>query len=480
METERLIELVVMARQGDEKAMETLYLDAKRSVYYLALRMVKNPEDAEDITQEVFITVQEKISDLREPAAFYKWLNRITASKCTDLLRKYQGIVKLDDEDEFLSLVDDDPTNLPDKAIDDADTRKIILEVIDSLPDGQRVCVILYYYQQNTISQIAGMLDLNENTVKSRLALARAKIRAALEEKEKKEGIKLYGIPLALTPILRQAMEQFTVPADVSERMWENIQKAVSEGAPANGGPGADQPGGSGTSGQSVPKSGGIQPSDSAEVAPAASAAEQAATGAGMALATKIIIGIIAAAVVTAGAIVIPRLMNTPPNEAPPPAVTDTQTTAPDDTGQSDISNEPQSEGGIYEIDGGTYEGELVDGQRSGWGVWVYENYRYEGWWENDMPNGEGTLHITYLISDEMPSDRSYPQGEIIQATFKDAVVDGAVSETHIMSQGDNHYFSYNLPHTGATEDFDVDCDCGEAQIGISKNQIRGVAPWLR
>lgn len=227
LETEKLIETVSKARLGDKNALQNLYLDAHRSVYYLALRMLKNPEDAEDITQEVFITVHEKISELREPATFYKWLNQITANRCNGFLRKFKGIARLDDEEEILGPTENNPLNLPDKAIEDEATRKIILDVIVALPDGQRACVLYYYYQQYTIAQIADMLELNENTVKSRLSLARAKIRAALEEKEKKEGIKLYGIPLALTPILWQDMEQFSIPEGVVERMWENISQSI-------------------------------------------------------------------------------------------------------------------------------------------------------------------------------------------------------------------------------------------------------------
>ena len=229
METAKLIETVSKARQGDESAIQDLYIDAYKSVYYLALRMVKNPDDAEDIMQDVFITVQEKITQLREPEAFYGWINQITANKCNRFLSKYPGIIRLDDENEFLELADDDPMNLPDKAIDDAETRKIILEVIENLPDAQRVCVMLFYYSQNTIAQIADALETNENTVKSRLALARAKIKAALEEKEKREGIKLYGFPIALPPILRQDMEQSEIPEGLAERVWESIQSALSE-----------------------------------------------------------------------------------------------------------------------------------------------------------------------------------------------------------------------------------------------------------
>ena len=311
METEKLIEMVVMARQGDENALETLYLDSYKSVYRLSLRMVKNQEDAEDITQEVFITVQGKISELREPSAFYRWINQITVNKCNYMLRKFKGIARLDDEEEILALADDDPLNLPDKAIDDAETRRIIMEVIDDLPDGQRICIMLYYFQQNTISQIADMLETNENTVKSRLSLARAKIRKALEEKEKKEGIKLYGIPLALTPILRQAMEEMAVPDGLAERVWDKISQSI-QNAPIVSDP--------------------AQGLSSNAAAQASTISGQIATGAGMTIVTKTIIGIIAAVVLTAGAIVIPQLIETQHNTEPSSIIKETETPAVSDS----------------------------------------------------------------------------------------------------------------------------------------------------
>jgi len=240
LETEKLIETVKKAQLGDENAKHELYLDANKSIFYLALRMVKNHADAEDITQEVFITVHTKINTLREPAAFYGWVNQITANKCNRFLSKYPGIARLDDDTDILSIVDDNPMNLPDRAIDDEETRRIVLDVIDSLPESQRVCVMLYYYSQFSIAQIADSLELNENTVKSRLSLARAKIRAALEEKEKKEGIKLWGVPIALTPILRQAMEELALPEGAEVRIWENVQKAASDISNTTPGAGED------------------------------------------------------------------------------------------------------------------------------------------------------------------------------------------------------------------------------------------------
>jgi len=295
MEAQQLIETVMKARQGDGNAEQALYFETSRRVYSHALRMVRSPQDAEDLTQEVFIAVHQKISELREPAAFIGWINQITINKCNAFLRKYKGAAFMDSDAEILALADDDPKSLPDKAIDDEDTRKIILEVIESLPDAQRACVLLYYYQQNTIALMSELLQINENTIKSRLALARAKIRAALEEKERKEGIRLYGIPLDLSHILQRSAEQITMPEGAGPRMWENISNAIKGMQPVG-----DKPNDPGNA--------------SGTAAQAPNIAGQAAAAAGSALAVKIIAVIAIAALITAGALTIPRMIKPPAN----------------------------------------------------------------------------------------------------------------------------------------------------------------------
>ena len=229
MEPERLIRLVHKAKQGNVYALEELCMDAFNCVYRLALRILKNPEDAEDITQEVFITIQQKISNLRDPTAFYAWANKITANKCNRFFGRHKGLIGLDDEDELLSIADDDPENMPDKALDDEANRKIIMAVIDNLPDKQRICILLFYYGQLTVMDIAAALETNENTIKTRLSMARAKIRAALEEKAEKEGIKLWGIPLVLAPIIREAMEMMFVPIEVQAQMRNDMADYATE-----------------------------------------------------------------------------------------------------------------------------------------------------------------------------------------------------------------------------------------------------------
>ncbi|MCL2693627.1 MAG: sigma-70 family RNA polymerase sigma factor, partial [Oscillospiraceae bacterium] len=215
MEKVKLTQTVTSAQTGDNAALEALYREYAKPVYFLALKILANKEDAEDITQDVFIHMFQKIADLKTPETFPTWLNRITSNKCTDFLRKRKITLNIADEEiaqtEFFE--ETDPLLVPEKSLDNAETVKIITDIIDGLPLPQRVCVYYYYYEHLTIAQIAENLATNESTVKNRLALAREKIRKAVERLEEKEGIKLYGVmPLMLTPILRIALQQFQMP----------------------------------------------------------------------------------------------------------------------------------------------------------------------------------------------------------------------------------------------------------------------------
>lgn len=224
MDVAALNDTVRRAQRGDVNALQELYIDSSKSVYYFALKLLRDPHQAEDMTQDVFIAVFTRIHQLQEPAAYYRWLNQVTAHRCTDLLRK-RGELLADSamEEYILEQEEEDKHYLPAEAFDDAEMRRLIVAVIDDLPVNQRVCIYYYYYEQLTILQIAEMLYVNENTVKSRLALARKKIRAELERKNREEGIKLYGVPLALTPLLMRSLDDFAMTAQTGGSIWNGI-----------------------------------------------------------------------------------------------------------------------------------------------------------------------------------------------------------------------------------------------------------------
>ncbi len=225
METKNLVGIVRRAQSGDQSARQELYLDSSKSVYFLALKILKNPDDAKDIMQDVFITVFDKLPGLKRPAAYYKWLNQITANKCISFMRKKKFVLsEKQDGLEALDSKGEGGIKTPEMLCDEKETRQLIMDIIDALPDAQRICVMYRYFSQLTIKEIAAMTETNEHTIKSRLALARKKIREAILEKEEKEGIRLHAL-VPIMPVLIKSFEDFQMPESMTARGWEQITK---------------------------------------------------------------------------------------------------------------------------------------------------------------------------------------------------------------------------------------------------------------
>lgn len=197
MESKRLTALVKQAQSGDSAAMEQLLTYAHTSVSYQCRKFMKTPEDAEDMTQEVLLAIYQKLDTLTDPTAFLGWAKRIAATRCMNALsRTYVELQFAEDEDgnSFADTLEElDQQKIPDAAIDNAETARMVTELIDALPEAQRICTYLYYYDELSVKEIAALTASSENTVKSRLNYARKAIKEGVLDHEKK-GIKLYGL----------------------------------------------------------------------------------------------------------------------------------------------------------------------------------------------------------------------------------------------------------------------------------------------
>lgn len=202
MEPNELKELIQKARQNDRKAQEQLVLEVQDNVYYLCKKMLKHEDNAQDATQDVLISMLTKLDQLQEPGAFKGWVNAITYNRCNRMLSKGGREISVDEDEEgntLLDFVEDlDEQAVPDKAIDNEETRRMIAQLVDNLPEAQRMTVLFYYYEEMSVRDIASIMGTNEGTVKSRLNYARKAIKEGVEGYEK-EGVKLYGLsPLPL------------------------------------------------------------------------------------------------------------------------------------------------------------------------------------------------------------------------------------------------------------------------------------------
>lgn len=200
----QFIEIVCSAKAGSETAFEALYNMTKDSAYFIAVNIAQNEQDAQDILQDSYMKAFDKINTVNPPEMFDNWLNKIVANTAKNYIRKHKPLL-FDEINDTLPEKFNEETNsqyIPHQYVDDNETSRLIMEIINKLPEDKRLCVLMYYYQEMSISEIASAIEISEANVKYRLYTARKIIKEEIESLEK-NGTKLYAaIPLTAIPSL--------------------------------------------------------------------------------------------------------------------------------------------------------------------------------------------------------------------------------------------------------------------------------------
>jgi RNA polymerase sigma-70 factor (ECF subfamily) len=165
---------------NDEKNVEKLIEKYGYDIYKLAYFYVKDKGKAEDITQEVFLTCFDKMTYFRGDFSQVKnWLLKITSNKCKDYLRswayKYTTI-----SNSFIESLRSKESSLESSLIKKHESSELVALILD-LPIKYREVIILYYYQEMKIREIADLLNINENSVKTRLRRGKEKLKNDLK-----------------------------------------------------------------------------------------------------------------------------------------------------------------------------------------------------------------------------------------------------------------------------------------------------------
>ncbi len=176
-------DLVIVERVlgGDVNAFETLVLSYEKNVYNLALRMVKNAEDASDMTQEAFVRAYSSLASFRGESKFSVWLYRIVSNVCLDFLRSRSrhptvslSVENDDGEEDELDIAD---TSLsPEEVLERRLTCESVRRGLDALSEEYRQILLLREIQGLSYEEIAQVLSMELGTVKSRIFRARKKL----------------------------------------------------------------------------------------------------------------------------------------------------------------------------------------------------------------------------------------------------------------------------------------------------------------
>ena len=206
-------ELVSSAKSGNKKSFDKLYELTHNDVWYNCLSLLKDEENAKDIMQETYITAFLKLDTLKDEEKFCGWLTAIATNKSKN---KLKGKVEYQIDDEILiAETETDELMLPEEYITKTEKRKVLLQIMeDTLSFNQYQTVLMFYFDEMSISEIAQGLEISEGTVKSRLNSSRAKMKTAIEDYENKSGDRLHGVVVVpfFTTIFKEEAKSLAVP----------------------------------------------------------------------------------------------------------------------------------------------------------------------------------------------------------------------------------------------------------------------------
>lgn len=162
--------LVRKAIRGDTEAFLALMEENKRMLYKIAKTYLKNEEDVADALQDTMLAAYQSIGSLKKPAYFRTWLVRILINRCLDLLREAEHWAA---------------EETPEQIYGNRELEQLeFQQLLELLPRESRAIFSLYYGEDFGIREIAEILSLNENTVKTRLRRGRSLLAEKLHSKE--------------------------------------------------------------------------------------------------------------------------------------------------------------------------------------------------------------------------------------------------------------------------------------------------------
>jgi RNA polymerase sigma-70 factor (ECF subfamily) len=171
--------LVVECKQGSKKACYELYRLYSKAMLNVALRIVGNIGEAEDVLQEAFLDAFNKVKDFRQDTTFGLWLKQIVVNRSINLLRKRRL--------ELVELEGDHLENIPEEENEDEDDIQyqvaMVKEGMKELPDGYRVVLSLYLLEGYDHEEISQILNISENTSRTQFLRAKRKLMEILKRK---------------------------------------------------------------------------------------------------------------------------------------------------------------------------------------------------------------------------------------------------------------------------------------------------------
>jgi RNA polymerase sigma-70 factor, ECF subfamily len=187
-------ELIARAQAGDPEALTQLITSQQHYVYSIAMSVLKDPDDAADLTQEAFVRLFRALPQYNGESRFTTWLYRMVVNLGRDELRRRGRQVALvtptsaegeDELDPVGMVADDDRWADPEQALDAQELRTQVRAALGQLEEHYRLVLTLYYFDDMKYTDISEVLDLPLNTVKSHIRRGKERLAAIIEAQER-------------------------------------------------------------------------------------------------------------------------------------------------------------------------------------------------------------------------------------------------------------------------------------------------------
>jgi len=232
--------LVSKAMQGEREALASLCQAIAKGVLFRASYIMREQMDAEDAAQETLIRVCKNIHTLSDPKAFGAWLDRIIINETRRVVAKnskHDSVLSLSEYlDTFEEEGEEDSVELlPLEFTVREEDRRVVKEIIDTLPNRQREAVLLHYFDGLNVTETAGAMEITKGKASYYLKLACEKVKNEISRRTGGQEAAAYGLGLLpIGPLLSQTLRMDEEGFSPGNDAW--VKKAISKSAKATGG----------------------------------------------------------------------------------------------------------------------------------------------------------------------------------------------------------------------------------------------------
>lgn len=184
----RHLEILRQIALGSEPALASLYAEFSSRVYNTALGYLQNAEEAEEVTQDVFVKIFQSAAGFQEKSAVSTWIYRIAVNCCLDRLshrkrqKRFGFMVSLFRENSAEAVLDLPHFDHPGVLLEQKENARILFQAIESLPEQQKTAFILSFMEMLPRQEVADVMQLSLKAVESLLQRAKANLRKRLDD----------------------------------------------------------------------------------------------------------------------------------------------------------------------------------------------------------------------------------------------------------------------------------------------------------